>query len=68
MEQTIGKIARELAWVVGNAIIDSRDGELGSMPLTSLIKIREIVEHETSSLLKDMTEKSKEVRDLLDRI
>lgn len=68
MEEKIRKIARELAWVVGNAIIDSRDKELGAIPLSALVKIRDIVDNETKSLLKDMMQRNCEINDILDRV
>ena len=68
MEEKIRKIARELAWVVGNAIIDSRDKELGAIPLNALVKIRDIVDSETKSLLKDMMQRNCEINDILNRV
>lgn len=68
MEQKINKLSRELAWVIGNAIIDSRDEELSKLQLGALIKIREIIETEARSLMKDMIEKKCEINDILDRI
>lgn len=68
MEQKINKLARELAWVIGNAIIDSRDAELSKIQLGALIKIRDIVESESRTLIKDMINKTGEISDILDRI
>ena len=68
MEQKIKKLAKEIAWTVGNAIVDSGDERLKSIDLGQLMIIRDIVEAETKAVINDMIEKNKEINDLLDRI
>jgi len=46
--------AKEIAWIVSNSIIDNGDKELGDIKLSVLLKIRDIVENETYSYLKDV--------------
>ena len=68
MEQRINKLAKEIAWAVGNAIVDCGDDRLKSIDLGQLIIIRDIVEMETKSVVSDMIERNKEINDLLDKI
>lgn len=68
MERTINRIAKELAWTVGNAVLDSGNDELVQMTLSQLISIRCIIEEETNQLLKDMMDKNKDVYELIQRI
>lgn len=68
MENKINELSRELAWTIGNAIIDSRDKELGTLSLSILVKIRDIIEKESESLISDMIVKRKEINDILDKI
>lgn len=68
MENKINELSRELAWTISNAIIDSRDKELGTLSLSILVKIRDIIEEESKSLISDMIEKRKEINDILDKI
>lgn len=68
MEQKINKLAKEIAWTVGNAIVDSGDERLKSIDLGQLMIIRDIVEAETKAVINDMIEKKKEINDLLDNI
>ena len=68
MEQKINKLAREIAWTVGNAIVDSGDERLKSIDLGQLMIIRDIIETETKAVINDMIERNKEINDLLDKI
>ena len=68
MEQKIKKLAKEIAWTVGNAIVDSGDERLKSIDLGQLMIIRDIVETETKAVINDMIERNKEINDLLDKI
>lgn len=68
MEQKIKKLAKEIAWTVGNAIVDSGDERLKSIDLGQLMIIRDIIETETKAVINDMIERSKEINDLLDKI
>lgn len=68
MEQKINKLAREIAWTVGNAIVDSGDERLKSIDLGQLMTIRNIIEAETKAVINDMIERNKEINDLLDKI
>lgn len=68
MEQKINKLAKEIAWTVGNAIVDSGDERLKSIDLVQLMIIRDIVETETKAVINDMIERNKEINDLLDKI
>ena len=68
MEQKINKLAKEIAWTVGNAIVDSGDERLKSIDLGQLMTIRDIVETETKAVINDMIEKNNEINDLLDKI
>lgn len=71
MEQKINKLAKAIAWTVGNAIVDSGDERLKSIDLGQLIIIRDIVETETKSVISviiDMIEKNKEINEILDKI
>ena len=68
MEQKINKLAKEIAWTVGNAIVDSGDERLKTIDLGQLMVIRDIVEVETKAVINDMIEKNNEINDLLNRI
>ena len=68
MEQKINKLAKEIAWTVGNAIVDSGDERLKAIDLGQLMTIRDIVETETKAVINDMIEKNKEINEILDRI
>ena len=68
MEQVITKLAKEIAWTVGNAIVDSGDERLKSIDLGQLMTIRNIIETETKAVINDMIERNKEINDLLDKI
>lgn len=68
MEKVITKLAKEIAWTVGNAIVDSGDERLKSIDLGQLMVIRDIIESETKAIINDMIEKDNEIKDLLDRI
>ena len=68
MEQKIKKLAKEIAWTVGNAIVDSGDERLKSIDLGQLMIIRDIIETETKAVINDMIERNKEINDLLDSI
>ena len=68
MEQKIKKLAKEIAWTVGNAIVDSGDERLKSIDLGQLMTIRNIIETETKAVINDMIERNKEINDLLDKI
>ena len=68
MEQKINKLAKEIAWTVGNAIVDSGDERLKAIDLGQLMTIRDIVETETKAVINDMIEKNNEIKDLLDKI
>jgi hypothetical protein len=68
MEQKISKLAKEIAWTVGNAIVDSGDERLKSIDLGQLMIIRDIVETETKSVINDMIERNKEINEILDMI
>lgn len=68
MEQKINKLAKAIAWTVGNAIVDSGDERLKSIDLGQLMIIRDIVESETKSVINDMIEKNKEINEILDKI
>jgi hypothetical protein len=68
MEQKISKLAKEIAWTVGNAIVDSGEERLRTINLGQLMIIRDIVEEETKAVINDMIEKNKEINDLLDKI
>ena len=68
MEQKINKLAKEIAWTVGNAIVDSGDERLKSIDLGQLMIIRDSVEAETKAVINDMVEKNKEISEILDRI
>lgn len=68
MKQKINKLAKEIAWTVGNTIVDSGNERLKSIDLGQLMTIRDIVETETKAVINDMIEKNKEIKDLLDRI
>ena len=68
MEQKINKLAKEIAWTVGNAIVDSGDERLKSIDLGQLMTIRNIIETETKAVINDMIERNKEINDLLDKI
>jgi hypothetical protein len=63
MEQKINKLAREIAWMVGNAIVDSCDERLKSIDLGQLMTIRNIIETETKAVINDMIERNKEIND-----
>lgn len=68
MEHKINKLAKEIAWTVGNAIVDSGDESLKSIDLGQLMTIRNIIETETKAVINDMIERNKEINDLLDKI
>jgi len=68
MEQKINKLAKEIAWTVGNAIVDSVDERLKSIDLGQLMTIRDIVEAETKAVINDMIEKNREINEILDKI
>ena len=68
MEQKINKLAKEIAWTVGNAIVDSDSERLKSIDLGQLMIIRDIIETETKAVINDMIERNKEINDLLDKI
>ena len=68
MEQVITKLAKEIAWTVGNAIVDNGDDRLKSIDLGQLMIIRDIIETETKAVINDMIERNKEINDLLDKI
>lgn len=68
MEQVITKLAKEIAWSVGNAIVDSDSERLKSIDLGQLALIREIVELETYSVINTMIEKNEEINNLLCKI
>ena len=68
MEQVITKLAKEIAWTVGNAIVDSGDERLKSIDLGQLMTIRNIIETETKAVINDIIERNKEINDLLDKI
>jgi len=68
MEQVITKLAKEIAWSVGNAIVDSDSERLKSIDLGQLMIIREIVELETYSVINTMIEKNEEINNLLRKI
>lgn len=68
MEKVITKLAKEIAWTVGNAIVDSGDERLKSIDLGQLMTIRNIIETETKAVINDMIERNKEINDLLDKI
>jgi len=68
MEQKIKKLAKEIAWTVGNAIVDNGDDRLKSIDLGQLMIIRDIIETETKAVINDMIERNKEINDLLDSI
>lgn len=68
MEQKIKKLTKEIAWTVGNAIVDSGDERLKSIDLGQLMIIRDIIETETKAVINDMIERNKEINDLLDKI
>ena len=68
MEHKINKLAKVIAWTVGNAIVDSGDERLKSIDLGQLMIIRDIVETETKAVINDMIERNKEINDLLDKI
>lgn len=68
MEHKINKLAKEIAWTVGNAIVDSGDERLKSIDLGQLMTIRNIIETETKAVINDMIERNKEINDLLDKI
>lgn len=68
MEQKIKKLAKEIAWTVGNAIVDCGDDRLKSIDLGQLMIIRDIIEAETKAVINDMIERNKEINDLLDSI
>ena len=68
MEQKVNKLAKEIAWTVGNAIVDSGDERLKAIDLGQLMIIRDIVETETKAVINDMIEKNKEINEILDRI
>ena len=68
MEQVITKLAKEIAWSVGNAIIESDSERLKSIDLGQLMIIREIVELETYSVINTMIEKNDEINKLLAKI
>jgi hypothetical protein len=68
MEQKINKLAKEIAWTVGNAIVDNGDERLKSIDLGQLMIIRDIIETETKAVINDMIERNKEINDLLDKI
>ena len=54
--QQIANHAKEIAWAVGNSILDSEDELLGNLQLSQLLKIREIVELETFEYLQQLNE------------
>ena len=68
MEKVITKLAKEIAWSVGNAIIESDSERLKSIDLGQLAIIREIVELETYSVINTMIEKNEEINNLLCKI
>ena len=68
MEQVITKLAKEIAWTVGNAIVDSGDERLKPIDLGQLMIIRDIIETETKAVINDMIERNKEINELLDKI
>lgn len=68
MERKIKELSREIAWTISNAIIDSHDKELGTLSLSILVKIRDIIEEESESLISDMILKRKEINDIIDKI
>ena len=68
MEQRVNKLAKEIAWTVGNAIVDSGDERLKAIDLGQLMIIRDIIEAETKAVINDMIERNKEINDLLDKI
>ena len=68
MEQVITKLAREIAWSVGNAIVESDSERLKSIDLGQLAIIREIVELEAYSVINSMIEKNEEINNLLRKI
>jgi hypothetical protein len=68
MEQVITKLAREIAWSVGNAIVDSDSERLKSIDLGQSAIIREIVELEAYSVINSMLEKNNDINKLLANI
>ena len=68
MEKVITKLAKEIAWSVGNAIVESDSERLKSIDLGQLAIIREIVELETYSVINTMIEKNEEINNLLCKI
>lgn len=68
MEQKINKLAKEIAWTVGNAVVDSGNDRLKAIDLGQLMIIRDIVESETKAVINDMIERNKEINELLDSI
>ena len=68
MEKVITKLAKEIAWSVGNAIVESDSERLKSIDLGQLALIREIVELETYSVINTMIEKNEEINNLLCKI
>lgn len=65
---TIGKLSKEIAWVTTNAIIDSSDEDIGKLEIRALVKIRDIIEMETDTLLHDMIKKNKDILEILNRV
>lgn len=51
--------AKELAWTISNAILDSKDDELKNLYLSQLLKIRDIIEEETNEYLNQQIENGK---------
>lgn len=68
MEKVITKLAKEIAWSVGNAIIESDSERLKSIDLGQLMIIREIVELETYSVINTMIEKNNDINKILEKI
>ena len=68
MEKVITKLAKEIAWSAGNAIVESDSEMLKSIDLGQLAIIREIVELEVYSVINTMIEKNEEINNLLCKI
>lgn len=47
------EIAKELAWTICNAILDSDENELGDITLKQLVLIRDIILEESNILLRE---------------
>ena len=62
---TIKRAAKEIAWAISNAMIDSDDGEIGNITLSCLVKIRDIIEIEVAEQLKEILENEQKINQLL---